>query len=208
VKGTLFYVHDPMCSWCWGFKPALDALLELLPASVRVQRVLGGLAPDSDEPMPEAMKIMLQQTWKRIQTVVPGTDFNFDFWTINQPRRSTWPACRAVLAATHQHPKWEVPMISAIQSAYYLHARNPSDTDTLVSIAGEIGCDTEQFADYLHSEAAKDELQQHRRLAHQLGVQGFPSLVFKTDQNLLVPIMVNYTDPQAMLEQIEQENVA
>jgi putative protein-disulfide isomerase len=21
TKPTLYYVYDPMCSWCWGYKP-------------------------------------------------------------------------------------------------------------------------------------------------------------------------------------------
>ncbi|MBE8572891.1 DsbA family protein, partial [Vibrio sp. OPT46] len=27
----LYYVHDPMCSWCWGYKPTLDKLKQQLP---------------------------------------------------------------------------------------------------------------------------------------------------------------------------------
>jgi putative protein-disulfide isomerase len=27
----LIYVADPMCSWCYGFGPELQALLELMP---------------------------------------------------------------------------------------------------------------------------------------------------------------------------------
>ncbi|MFT6977114.1 MAG: putative protein-disulfide isomerase, partial [Shewanella psychromarinicola] len=23
---TLYYVHDPMCSWCWGYRPTWDTL--------------------------------------------------------------------------------------------------------------------------------------------------------------------------------------
>jgi hypothetical protein len=49
---TLVYVHDPMCSWCWGFDPVLRELVSSLPEGVAVRRLLGGLAPDSDEPMP------------------------------------------------------------------------------------------------------------------------------------------------------------
>ena len=70
---TLFYVHDPMCSWCWAFKPALTELHAPLPESVRLQRVLGGLAPDSDVPMPLQMQQVMQQTWQQIQSVVQGT---------------------------------------------------------------------------------------------------------------------------------------
>ncbi len=197
-----------MCSWCWGFRPALEELLHNLPQTVTAKRVLGGLAPDSDAPMPEAMQQMLQQTWLRIQTSIPGTEFNFDFWTENQPTRSTWPSCRAVLAAARQNPEFELPMISAIQEAYYLHARNPSETATLVALAGETGCDTEQFADYLHSDAARAELDDHRRTAHHLGAQGFPSLIFANARNEAYPIAVDYNRTASMIEQIEAANVA
>ena len=37
----LHYAHDPMCSWCWAFRPAWLALLEHLPEGIRVQRRLG-----------------------------------------------------------------------------------------------------------------------------------------------------------------------
>ncbi|MGB5741033.1 MAG: DsbA family protein, partial [Sedimenticolaceae bacterium] len=90
----LIYIHDPMCSWCWGFRPTFEQLCASLPRHVAVRRLLGGLAPDSDQPMPADMQMRLQQTWRRIQQRIPGTRFNFDFWRVCDPRRSTWPACR------------------------------------------------------------------------------------------------------------------
>ena len=56
MKAKLYYVHDPMCSWCWGFSSALTGLLQKLPQDIKVIRLLGGLAPDSDIPMPDSMK--------------------------------------------------------------------------------------------------------------------------------------------------------
>ena len=75
----LIYVHDPMCSWCWGFRPNFLALCRQLPEKVAVSLLLGGLAPDSDQPMPAQLQSKLQDTWRRIQTRIPDTRFNFDF---------------------------------------------------------------------------------------------------------------------------------
>lgn len=208
MASILHYVHDPMCSWCWGFKTTFDSLIKQLPASVSVNRVLGGLAPDSDEPMPASMQQMLQQTWQQIAATIPGTQFNADFWTHNQPRRSTYPACRAVLAAKAQADDFEVPMIAAIQKAYYLEAQNPSDTDVLVSIASSIGCDEQQFAENLHSNTNQKMLENDIGFARQLGVHGFPSIVLQFSESQAAPIGINYTDASAMLEQIEQVHVA
>ena len=71
----------------------------MLFRSIEVVYLLGGLAPDSDLPMPEQMKLTIAGYWQTIQDRVLGTQFNYDFWTKCQPRRSTYPSCRAVLAA-------------------------------------------------------------------------------------------------------------
>jgi len=170
--------------------------------------VLGGLAPDNEEPMPMAMQHMLQQTWQQISTAIPGTQFNFDFWTQNQPKRSTYPACRAVLAAKSQKGDLEVPMIEAIQRAYYLDAKNPSDTDVLISLADSIGCDTVRFSNELHSDANRQALHAEVNFARQLGVHGFPSIIMQYTDTQASPIGINYNDASAMLEQIEQLHVA
>jgi putative protein-disulfide isomerase len=98
MQETLYYVHDPMCSWCWGFEPTRRQLFAALEGRLQIERLVGGLAPDTDEPMPATMRNMLQQTWHRIAISIPGTEFNFEFWEKCQPRRATYPANRAVIA--------------------------------------------------------------------------------------------------------------
>ena len=187
----LFYIHDPMCSWCWGFRPVFDALCRGLPSGVEVRRLLGGLAPDSDEAMPAAMQDALQDTWRRIADRIPGTRFNYDFWTRCQPRRSTWPACRAVIAARQLVPAAEDPMILAIQRAYYLEARNPSDRQTLISLAAGLGIDASLFADALDSMDTQTRLANEIQLSQAMGAAGFPSLRLQT-KKAITPIMVDY----------------
>ncbi len=195
---VLVHVHDPMCSWCWGFRPAFERLLNLLPPSIHLRQLLGGLAPDTNEPMPEAMRRYLQDTWRRIQQRIPGTEFNFDFWTRCQPRRSTWPACRAVIAARSLDPAAEEPMIRAIQNAYYLEARNPADADTLIALAGEIGLSREHFAARLNAATTQQTLEAEIAEARQLGADSFPSLILQLPDGGCWRIPVEYTDPEAM----------
>jgi putative protein-disulfide isomerase len=135
-QSILYHVHDPMCSWCWGYRRVWDELRSALPESVVVVNVVGGLAPDSDEPMPMAQRETIAGYWGRIAEET-GAEFNFDFWQQCEPRRSTYPACRAVIAAARQGA--EEAMIDAIQRAYYLRAMNPSNTSTLVQLAIELG---------------------------------------------------------------------
>ncbi|MBB1363785.1 DsbA family protein [Shewanella sp. SR44-4] len=200
---TLYYVHDPMCSWCWGYRPTWDALQVQLQQQfgqqLSLQYLVGGLAPDSDQPMPQPMQQMLQQTWQKI-TQQLGTVFNHDFWQHCQPRRSTYPACRASIIARQYG--LEQQMINAIQQAYYLNARNPSDVDTLVSIATQLGIPADLFTEQLSADETEDKLLKEINFARQLPIQGFPSLVLMVDNNAY-PIRLDYHQWQTSLADIQ-----
>lgn len=195
---TLYYVHDPMCSWCWGFQPTWNRLLQQLPSSVSVKRLVGGLAPDSYEPMPEEMRHYLQQTWRRIETEL-DRPFNHDFWRNNIPRRSTYPACRAVIAA-RQHGL-ETEMIEAIQKAYYLDARNPSDLQVLKSCASQVGISEKVFVEAMDSAELEYQLQTEIAQARSMPINGFPSLILESEgQRLALPL--DYHNEAVMLSVI------
>jgi len=166
-----------------------------LPNALEVKYLLGGLAPDSDAPMSDETQSMIRKHWHTIQNRVPGTRFNFGFWTKCQPRRSTYPACRAVIAARLQNPEMEDAMIQSIQQAYYLQAQNPSDDDVLIEIAAALALDADAFRCDLNAPETMallmDDIQQSRRV----GAQGFPALVVEKGRRYHgIPIDYNHAD--------------
>jgi len=197
----LYYIHDPMCSWCWAFRPVWQELKKALPTSISVSYVLGGLAPDSQSPMPLALQRQIQQHWHVIQQRVPGTMFNFEFWQENTPRRSTYPACRAVIAAKNQGEMHEDAMILAIQQKYYLQAQNPSDDDVLLACAASLNLDMQRFESDFKGRSCKQQLMSDIRLSQNLSAQGFPSLVLDVDGKH-DSIAVDYTHMNTMLDKI------
>lgn len=196
----LIYVYDPMCSWCWGYRETWLKLKEALGDKLAIEYKVGGLAPDSDEPMPEDMQQFLQQTWQRIEQQL-GTKFNHNFWLNTQPRRSTYPACRAVLVA-RQYNK-ELEMLYAIQKAYYLNAQNPSDISTLANLAEQIGLAKNTFITEIQSEKINSLLMNEINEVRSLPVQGFPSLVIE-NKGSYYAVPVNYQDWQSTYQQVMQ----
>ena len=193
-----------MCSWCWGFRPVWQQLEQQLSTTVKIVYIVGGLASDSDQPMAVAMQQALAATWQRIQQQIPGIEFNYDFWRYNsktQPRRSTYPSCRAVLAAKMQDPELEKAMILSIQQAYFLHSKNPSNIDILTDIATSIGLKPEQFRHDMASQTVEMQLQEQLQLARRLSVQGFPSLVL-SNGNRLHAIPLDYNNSHNMHQAI------
>lgn len=199
---TLVYAHDPMCSWCWGFRPVLQRLRSRLSSQVGFRPLLGGLAPDCDQPMPEALQRHLQATWRQIAQRIPGTEFNFAFWRDCQPRRSTYPACRAVIAARLIAAASEEPMIFAIQHAYYLQARNPSDLSTLVDLATQLSLDPRRFRNLLIGERVELLLQEEITEARRLGLNSFPGLAMQLPDGNCQHIAVDYRDERTMLDTV------
>jgi len=197
----LYYVHDPMCSWCWGFKPVLARLKNKLPDGIVIQYVLGGLAPDTDSPMPDSMKSQIISTWKHIQETIPGTHFNYDFWEKCTPKRSTYMSCRAVLSAEKQQSGKSLEMLTAIQEAYYLQALNPSEISTLCDLAKKIGLNIKEFIDDIKSEEINKQLSEEISLTKNLGVDSFPSLVLKIGAKNY-PIALDYNHSDIILEHI------
>jgi len=198
---TLLYIHDPMCSWCYAFVSSLTALQKELPDFIRIKKIVGGLAPDTTNPMPVELQQKIQQTWRRIEQTVPNMQFNYDFWMINTPVRSTYPACRAVLAARQQGDDVEDKMIGAIQTAYYQKAKNPSLESTLLECALEVGLDANRFADDLTSNEIEEVLQNEIRKARKLGVISYPSLLLEHNGRLF-PVTVDYLDHETMIREI------
>jgi len=198
----LYYIHDPMCSWCWGFKPVLEQLQSNLPNEIEVKFLLGGLAPDTNKPMPDSMRSQIITTWKNIQKTIPGTQFNYEFWNKCTPKRSTYPSCRAVLSAAKQQQSKSFEMLTAIQEAYYLHALNPSEISTLNDIAGSIGLNTTTFNNDITSEEIDKQLNSEISMTRNLGVDSFPSLILK-DEKKQYPIALDYNHSDIILDHIE-----
>lgn len=195
---TLYHVHDPMCSWCYAFKPTLDELKKHLANNIKIVHVVGGLAKHSDQVMPQEMQEKIEAIWYEIEDVV-GTKFNHDFWKDCLPRRSTYLACQATILARAENKEDE--MIEAIQEAYYQKALNPSDASTLIELAKNIGMDEKKFEEDLKSQKIEEDLQNELNFRRSLNVRSFPSLILKYKKELY-PINIKYNDYESMLNQI------
>ena len=199
TQTSLFYVYDPMCSWCWGYQPTLENITEVLETKkIPWTKVLGGLAPDTQEPMPLELRSSIQGYWREIEALL-GTSFNHDFWTKNTPRRSTYPACRAILIARRHGLEDE--MNRAIQHAYYLNAENPSLTSVLCSLAEKLGLNPEEFAVELEGKETKEALLKEIRFARSIGGNRFPSWILKQGESFR-SLSFDYKNPAPLVDEV------
>lgn len=201
IMPQFIYVVDPMCSWCWAFQPAIKTIKKQFPDFDWLY-LMGGLAPDSEHPMPVAQQQQIQSIWKHIEQET-GTRFNHNFWTKNTPKRSTYPACRAVITAEEMHQGCGIKMIEAIQKAYYLDAKNPSEPNVLLQLARELNLNGEKFNQLLNSNEINEALETEISHSHKLGAQGFPSLFMKQDTTIF-PLAYGFSSADKIIGRVEE----
>jgi putative protein-disulfide isomerase len=144
---------------------------------------------------------LVMDNWRRVQDIVPATEFNYEFWHLNIPKRSTYISCRAVISARLQNPKFERAIIDEIQYAYYLKAQNPSEEIVLFDIADNVDLNVQAFKKDLNSPRVNDFLKKEIEFSRIMPINGFPSLVLSKNDTL-TQIRINYINANFIINQI------
>ncbi len=176
----LIYVVDPMCSWCYGFAPELQALLDAFPEQ-ELRLVMGGLRAYATRPMDAAMRAALAHHWTEVERA-SGQPFDRALLARDDFVYDTEPACRAVVTARETEPVLAWPLLHATQRAFYAQGRDITRAEVLVGIYTEVaGRPGDGFAQALESDAMKNATRADFRLAREWEVQGFPTLFAEQD---------------------------
>ena len=64
-QDTLFYIGDPMCSWCYGFSPEVSKIKTALDKNTEFKIIVGGLRPNGQETMTD-LGDFLKHHWEEV----------------------------------------------------------------------------------------------------------------------------------------------
>jgi len=194
----LVYVGDPMCSWCWGFAPVLEALTARhgLPVDV----IVGGLRPGPEAAaLDDSMRDYLRGAWTQVREAT-GQPFDFESLERDDWVYDTEIPAMAVVAMRRLQPELALPFFVRVQRAFYAEAVDVTLPESFPPLVAEIGADPGAFMTALTEGPAKDETWNDFALARQMGVAGFPTL-FATDQQRLLQLTYGYR-PLAEIEHL------
>lgn len=172
----LIYFADPMCSWCWGFSPVIEALRERYGEDLPVRLLMGGLRPGTRDPMDDAAKASTRAHWEHVHAA-SGQAFDFGFFAREHFVYDTEPASRAVVLARSDGQGRGFAYLRRVQQAFYAENQDVTDVRILADLAGELGFGTARFLDALVSEELAQETRQDFAIARGAGIQGFPTLI-------------------------------
>lgn len=173
----LIYVGDPMCSWCWGFEPVLDAMMQRYAFPISI--VVGGLRPGAAaELMDTDMKRTLAHHWHQVEeTTGQGFDHRFfqrDGWTYD-----TELPCIATVTMRTVAPESVHAFYARLQSAFYASNVDLTDIDVYPELLEGLPIDIADFIDRMQSPEMRKATYEDFRRARSLGANGFPTLLLR-----------------------------
>ncbi|AQZ34237.1 disulfide bond formation protein DsbA [Pseudomonas sp. LPH1] len=183
MASRLLYVMDPMCSWCWGFAPVVEALAEqAVAAGVPLQIVVGGLRRDQVA-IDAAARVRYLGYWQAVNAST-GQLFDFERGLPEGLVYDTEPACRALVTARQLDAASAWTLLKLIQQAFYTEGADVTQASVLVQLAEQAGIPRIEFADAFDSQAMQEATAADFTWVQDLGIAGFPTLLAERDGQL------------------------
>jgi putative protein-disulfide isomerase len=178
------YVGDPMCSWCWGFSPALAKLESRYDIPLRV--VMGGLrtGPRAELMNAEA-RGQLADYWHGVaqRTGQPFTNASLER---NGWRYDTEPSCRGVVAMRELAPQETLRWVARLHRAFYVEGVDITDMAVFPELLEGFDVHPDRYAQVLADDATTERTQQDFAEAQRYGVTGFPTVLFRDGEELSI----------------------
>lgn len=198
----IFYIADPMCSWCWGFAPVIAEIARKAADRAVLRVVVGGLRPGTTGAMTEQSKSSIRHHWEQVQAET-GQPFSFAFFDREGFVYDTEPACRAVVAVRSLLPDAALDYLRAVQCAFYVDNRDVTRAGELARIGEPFGVDADRFAALFAAGEVVEATRADFAVAPALGLTGFPSVVV-ADGNRYAVLTVGYQPFSALEAPLER----
>ncbi|GAC1328417.1 MAG: disulfide reductase DsbM [Collimonas sp.] len=184
AKGTvLHYIYDPMCGWCYGAAPLLQAAREV--DGLKIELHGGGMMTGSNrKQVSTQLRSYVMQHDHRIAAMT-GQPFGDDYFNglllDTTAVLDSEPPTTAILAAEAIAGRG-LAMLARIQAAHYVQGLRVAETAVLRTLVAEIGLEPALF-DSKFAELGGGATQAHiaasRALLARVGGQGFPTFALQ-----------------------------
>lgn len=180
---TLHYIFDPLCGWCYGAAPLVEAARAIPGLNIALHG--GGMMTGGNrQPVTDALRRYVMPHDERIAGLTGqpfGTDYFEGLLRDTGAVFDSEPPTTAILAAQALAARG-LDLLRRMQHAHYVQGLRIADPAVLRELAVDIGLDADAF-DAAYTKAHGAETAAHiaasRRLLAQVGGSGFPTLALE-----------------------------
>ena len=182
----IYYIGDPMCSWCWGISPHVNALQRFATQHhINMELIMGGLRPDDGQEWTDDFKSYLKHHWKEVNKR-SGQPFSMQFFDKKTFNYNTEPACRAVVTVRTIAPEKSLAFYELVQYYFYAKSEDPKQLEFYKPICKELNIDFVIFSEKFTAKTTIEATQADFMKSRELGVRGFPSIIYRKKDRLYI----------------------
>jgi putative protein-disulfide isomerase len=200
----LYYIYDALCGWCYGFSPVMKDFHDKYHNDISFEVISGGMVTGDRIGSIGQVAGYIRQAYKDVEERT-GVKFGQDFLQGIMERGTavftSLPPAKAMTAFKHFLPDQQVPFAHALQYAIYFDGMEPENLEGYVSLASNFGINKADYARRLQAEDNAYATREEFMFTQQLGVQGFPMVILKNDQEKYYLVSRGYVDRATLEEQ-------
>ncbi|KAB0493727.1 DsbA family protein [Pseudomonas vancouverensis] len=200
----LHYIYDPLCGWCYGAKPLVEAAQTVLPVIAHGGGMMSG--SNRQKVSPQLRNYVMPHDRRIAEyTGQPFGEAYFEgLLRDHSALFDSTPPTAAVLAAEAIAGRG-LELLGRLQTAHYVEGRRIADAAVLIEMAQGIGLEPPAFKKAFETVDPQDHFQSSRALLSKAGGQGFPTFALEMDgQYRVIDIGPWLGKPQAFADWLSQ----
>jgi putative protein-disulfide isomerase len=205
MEGTILYIMDPLCGWCYGFSGVMQELQEQYKERYSFSVIPGGMITGARVAPVSEMANYILGAYKRVEDYA-GVTFGepyLDILRAGTEISNSEPPCRAIHVFKQFLPERTLDYAHALQLKIFREGRSWNASETYEALAREFDIDAAAFIAAMNSDEAKYETQQEFQWVQAAGITGFPCTVLEKDAKYYM-LAQGYKPLEAVKEVIER----
>lgn len=192
---TVYYVTDPVCSYCWEFEPAIRKFVTLYKDKINFKIILGGLMPSlesiaMDKTIETGAKTIgehWRENSKKFKMPISGEVMFKD------PVTSSFPASLAFKQVQKISDTSSQKFLRGVREELFAFNLNISKDKVLEDILFRIDRNGKKIVSDSKNEETKEDFDIDLKTTLKLEVTGFPTVVFKNEEGKIKKVVGLHT---------------
>lgn len=199
----LLYHFDPLCGWCFAFRPTMQAVVAAHP-DLPVRLSYGGLVVGERVQPIAVMRDYLMHGLEQVRQVAgvaAGPAFYKELLAAGTYVSNSEPPCRAIWAVEQLAPARAYAFADSLPEVFYGAGRPLDAPQVLAALAVRQAIDPTAFLELWQSDAARTATQHAFAAAHAAGLTTYPTLFYQRNDER-TQVTRGYLAPAAAVDRI------